>query len=223
MNERLDRLLGRLGVLPRSDVPWAIRKGRVLVAGSKPQAGDRVDPDEVRVDGQPLLAPTGLVVLHHKVAGTVCTASAHEGLRAIDALPAAWRRPDLQPVGRLDRDTTGALVFTNRGDWAHRWVHPKHHLEKVYIVDLDRDLPPDAEARVAAGLTLHDGPCRSASLVRVSDRRAELTLTEGRTHQVKRMMHALGVDVVALFRHRFGPWTVDNLAPGESRIVAPPA
>jgi 16S rRNA pseudouridine516 synthase len=219
--ERLDHLLARLGLCPRRLVRRAVRDGRVEVDGRTPAFDARVDPEQVRWDGAPLLAPDGLVVLLHKPAGTVTTASEAEGPRAIDCVPAAWRRPALQPVGRLDRDTTGALLFTDRGDYNHAWTHPRRHVEKVYVARLDRPADDAVAAAFARGLVLSDGPCRPAPVDVLADGSARVTLTEGRSHQVKRMFEAVGRTVLSLHRERFGPYALDGLPPGACRTVVP--
>lgn len=225
---RLDQLLARTGVASRREAAGLVRAGRVTVAGrpaSDPAA--RVHAADVRVDGEPLEAPDGLLVLYHKPAGLVCSHAADEGPSIYDALPSRWRRrhPPVTSVGRLDRDTTGALLLTDRGDLVQRWTHPRHKVTKVYEVELDA---PPADGLVAlfasGGLRLPDDPrpCLPARLELTGGVTARLTLVEGRFHQVKRMFEAVGRRVVRLHRARFGEYTLEGLAPGAWRALPLP-
>lgn len=218
--ERVDHLLGRLGVCARGDVRRWIADGRVVGRAGAVRHDDRVDPADITVDGAPLLAPGGLLLVLNKPAGVVCSASMGEGERVIDLVPDVFRRPSLQPVGRLDRDTTGVLVLTDRGDWNHAWTHPRRHVEKVYVATLDAPVGSEHVAAFAAGLVLGDGPCRPAHL-EPDGSVARVTLSEGRHHQVKRMFAAVRREVLSLHRERFGAWTLDGLSAGACRQVTP--
>ncbi|MFN0069347.1 MAG: pseudouridine synthase [Limisphaerales bacterium] len=225
---RLDQLLSRTGLASRREAGAWIRAGRVLVAGrvaDDPAA--RVDPLKVRVDGEPLEAPDGLLVLLHKPAGLVCSHAADEGPTIYDALPARWRRrnPPVTSVGRLDRDTTGALLLTDDGALVQRWTHPRQKVEKLYEVEVDQPLGPELVPLFASGeLRLPDDPrpCLPAALELTGPCAARLTLVEGRFHQVKRMFEAAGRQVVRLHRARFGEFDPDGLAPGEWRVLPLP-
>lgn len=225
---RLDQLLSRTGLASRREAAAWIRAGRVIVAGrvaDDPAA--RVDPAEVRVDGEPAEAPDGLLVLLHKPAGLVCSHTADEGPTIYDALPARWRRrnPPVTSVGRLDRDTTGALLLTDDGALVQRWTHPRQKVEKLYEVEVDQPLGPELAPLFASGeLRLPDDPrpCLPATLEITGPCAARLMLVEGRFHQVKRMFEAVGRRVVRLHRARFGDYTADGLAPGEWRVLPPP-
>ena len=226
---RLDQLRSRTGVASRREAAALVRAGRVTVAGRlADHAAARVPAAAVRVDGEPLEAPDGLLVLLHKPAGLVCSHTADEGPTIYDALPPRWRRrhPPATSVGRLDRDTTGALLLTDRGDLVQRWTSPRHKVEKVYEVELDG--PPEAgfAALFASGeLRLPDDPkpCLPAALELTGGVTARLTLIEGRFHQVKRMFEAVGRRVTRLHRARFGEYTLEGLAPGAWRALPLPA
>ncbi len=219
--ERLDHLLSRIGVCSRREVGRVVREGRVTVAGAVVKFDAKVDPQAVWVDGVPIEAPDGLLILLHKPRGVVCTHATNEGPRVFDLIPAAWRRRDLTTVGRLDQDTTGALLLTDRGDWVHAWAHPKRHVEKVYVVTVDRPVDEAGVASFARGLVLADGPCRPCVLEFVDEFVVRLTLTEGRHHQVKRMFAKVGREVVALHRESFGLYGVLDLDEGLCRRVEP--
>jgi 23S rRNA pseudouridine2605 synthase len=121
------------------------------------------------------------------------------------------------PVGRLDADTTGALVLTNDGDLAHRLAHPRYGVEKAYVAEVEGDPGPAALARLEEGLDLDDGRTAPARARRLAPGRVELVLHEGRKHQAKRMLEAVGHPVRALHRPRYATLTLDGLAPGEWR------
>jgi 16S rRNA pseudouridine516 synthase len=203
-----------------------VRARRVSVAGALASSSEvRVSPDTVRVDGEPLEAPDGLLVRFHKPAGCVCTRDSREGQTVFDLLPARWsqRNPPITTIGRLDRDTTGVLLLTDLGELVQRWTSPRHKVPKLYDVAVDRDLDPALIACFAAGtLQLEDEPrpCLPAKLEIRSAREARVELIEGRYHQVKRMFASQGYAVTQLHRSRFGDFDVADLAVGEWRVVA---
>lgn len=224
---RLDRLLGNFGYAPRGEATRWIRQGRVTVAGvvaSDPAA--RADPAEVTVDGAPVPFPRGLLLMLHKPAGTVCSHAVNEGPTVYELLPSELRARDPRPeaVGRLDRDTTGLLLITDLGQLAHRLASPRHETEKRYELATDRPIPEHAEALFAAGTLLLHGerdPCKPALLVRDGPTRASLTLREGRYHQVKRMLAAVGCTVTTLHRASVGPLGLGDLPVGGWRPLTP--
>ncbi|MCB8889795.1 pseudouridine synthase [Vreelandella malpeensis] len=225
---RLDRFLSETTPLTRSLAKRALKGGKVTVNGVavKQAATHVVMEDEVRFNGE-RLALVGLrYVMLHKPADVECTARRGLYPRAIDLidLPKAER---LQPVGRLDVDTTGLLLLTDDGQWSHRVTSPRHRCDKVYLAELAEPLEgaaaERAEAQVREGILLEDDdtPTAPATLELLTPTQAKLTLTEGRYHQVKRMFGALGNRVVALHRHSIGSIALpDTLAPGEWRELS---
>ncbi len=213
----LARALGRAGVLPRADAEAAIREGRVEVAGRvEREPFAPVRPGVlVRVDGRvrELAAPL-LALMFHKPAGPVVHGSDPEGvgtvferLRAV--LSAELRGYEWLAVGRLDRDTTGLLLFTNDERLVRHGTSPETHLEKRYVARV-AGLPVEAALqRLREGLVLEDGPTRPAGARRRAPDVVELTLTEGRHHQVKRMLAAVGHPVLALHREAVGGVVLD--------------
>jgi 16S rRNA pseudouridine516 synthase len=222
---RLSQYLAHLGYAPRRDCERWIAARRVTDAAGRP-LGDR-DPfahDEVRVDGAPLDPPPGVVLLLHKPAGYVCSLQDRPPL-VYDLLPARFRQRDpvVAPVGRLDADTTGALLLTDDGPLNHRLTSPRHHVPKVYVATLAEPLRGDEGAAFEAGtLQLHgeSAPCAPATLEPVDGHRARVTLHEGRYHQVRRMFAAVGHHVAALHREAVGPITLDDLPPGAWRVLS---
>jgi 16S rRNA pseudouridine516 synthase len=229
MLRRLDQLLASLGYGSRREVSRIIESGRVCVAGQvQEDPAAKADPTTVLLDDEPLDFPEGIFVLLHKPAGCVCSHDVNEGRRIYDLLPSRWlaRNPRVTSVGRLDRDTTGVLLVTDDTALVHRLTSPKRHVEKVYQATLDRPPDPQLVAALAQGtlrLTDDDKPCAPARLVLRGGPEVELTLTEGRYHQVKRMFGHFGYEVLRLHRCRFGDFVLDDLAPGEWRPVARPA
>ncbi len=178
-------------------------------------ARDVGDGDEVRVDGRPVAAERREVWAVNKPAGVVSTAREPGKRRAVVELVGSEAR--LYPVGRLDADSTGLLLLTNDGELANRLTHPRYEVEKAYRVELRR---PPAEAdlrRLAAGVDLEDGITAPAEVERLGEREIEIVLREGRNRQVRRMAEAIGNDVVALRRVRFGPLALGDLAEGAAR------
>lgn len=229
MSRRLDQLLANLGYCSRREAREWIDAGRVEVAGQvADDPGQKSSAGAVRVDGEPLDHPDGLLLLMNKPLGRVCSHDAREGPSVYDLLPDRWRRrnPVVTTVGRLDKDTSGLLLLTDQSALVHRLTSPKHKVPKVYRATLDRDLPTDAGEIFACGTLRLKGeaaPCAPAELRVLERRGAELTLTEGRYHQVRRMFSAIGCEVVTLHRVRFGDLELGDLAPGQWRLLAPHA
>lgn len=220
---RLDQLLANLGYCSRREARDWIRAGRVTVRGRPvTDFGAKAEPADVRIDGEPPDHPDGLLLLLHKPAGLVCSHDGREGPSVYSLLPPRWRQrhPLLTSVGRLDKDTSGLLLLTDRSELVHRLTSPKHKVPKVYHATLDADLPAGLAALFAAGTLVlpgEDKPCAPATLRALGPREAELTLTEGRYHQVRRMFASQGCRVLTLHRTRFGRLGLDGLAAGQWR------
>ena len=215
---RLNAYLARAGVASRRGAEELIRAGRVRVNGEVAGLATFVErSDRVELDGRPLeLEPLAYVLLH-KPAGAVTTASDPHGRRTVVDLLDLQQR--VVPVGRLDADTTGALLLTNDGPLAHRLMHPRYEVDKVYGVEVEGEPDDEALRRLAEGVELDDGPTAPAGVRRLGPSRLELTLHEGRKHQVKRMCEAVGHPVRSLHRSRYAGLTVAGLDPGEWRAL----
>jgi 16S rRNA pseudouridine516 synthase len=220
---RLDQLLANLGYCSRSIARDWIRGGRVTVNGKvEKNFGAKAHPATVRIDGEPLDHPDGLLLLVHKPLGLVCSHEEREGPNVYSLLPERWRRrnPVVTSVGRLDKDTSGLLLLTDQSELVHKLTSPKHKVPKVYHATLGADLPAGLAALFAAGtLVLKDeaAPCAPAELGMLGPREAELTLTEGRYHQVRRMFASQGCEVLTLQRLRFDTLDLGGLKPGQWR------
>lgn len=218
MPVRLNRYLASTGVGSRRAADEVIRAGRVTVNGALAELGTVVSAeDDVRVDGRPVTVQATTVVLLHKPAGVVTTASDPQGRPTVlDFVTADVR---LFPVGRLDRETTGALLLTNDGGLADRLMHPRNGVRKTYVATVAADPPPPALARLRAGIDLDDGPTAPADVRLAGPGQVEITIHEGRNRQVRRMLAAVGHPVRALHRSRYAGLGLGDLAPGEWRTL----
>lgn len=224
---RLDQLLANLGYCSRREARGWIQAGRVTVRGHvADDFGAKADPADVRVDGEPLDHPAGLLLLVHKPVGLVCSHDEREGPNVYSLLPPRWRvrNPQVTSIGRLDKDTSGLLLLTDRSELVHRLTSPKHKVPKVYRATVNTDLAPALVPLFAGGTLLlpdEKTPCAPAELRIVSLREAELTLTEGRYHQVRRMFASQGAEVLTLHRARFGHLELGDLPAGQWRELPP--
>ncbi len=202
-----------------------VRSGAVAVAGRVVD-----EPDEnisttglvFSVESQAWPFHAQLLVMLHKPAGYECSRTPQHHPSVLSLLPAPLRSRGVQPVGRLDQDTTGLLLLTDQGPWLHRLTHPKRHVDKTYHVTTARDIEPAHTDALLNGVVLNDDPepVRARACEVLGPHALLLTISEGRYHQVKRMLAAAGNHVLALHRIRFGPWSLpDDLAAGQWRYL----
>lgn len=221
---KLVKHLANLGYGSRKEVAWMFREGRVTDAEGEVLYADDVVPHEaIRVDGEALDPPQGLLLMLHKPPAVTCSAR-DPGRVVYDLLPPRFRsrNPALSTVGRLDRETSGLLLLTDDGQLLHRIIAPKSKLAKVYRATLAVNLRGDEAELFASGTLMLDGeqtPLLPAELETIDARNARLTLHEGRYHQVRRMFAAAGNHVAALHRERIGGLGLDDLPEGEWRIL----
>ena len=217
---RLNAYLARAGVTSRRGADELIKAGRVRVNGEPGALNTFVEKgDRVELDGRPLAPQRLAYVLLHKPAAVVTTARDPRGRPTVVDLVRHEAR--VVPVGRLDADTTGALLLTNDGPLAHRLAHPRYEVEKVYEAEVEGEPDDTALQRLREGVDLDDGRTAPARVRRLGRSRIELALHEGRKHQVKRMLAAVGHPVTGLHRSRYAGLTVDGLEPGEWRELRP--
>jgi 23S rRNA pseudouridine2605 synthase len=214
---RLNAYLARAGVASRRKADELIKAGRVTVNDEPGRLNTFVAKrDRVELDGQPLVRQPLAYVLLNKPAGVVTTASDPQGRPIVVELVSRYETR-LVPVGRLDADTTGALLLTNDGELAHRLAHPRYEVEKVYEAEVEGQPSDEALRQLEHGIELDDGPTAPARAKRLAPSRIELAIHEGRKHQVKRMLAAVGHPVRRLHRSRYAGLTLKGLGPGESR------
>jgi 23S rRNA pseudouridine2605 synthase len=218
---RLAKYLAHCGVASRRRSEELVAAGRVSVGGAtvRDPAHEVGAGDEVRVDGEEVAPEPREVWAVNKPTGTTSTAREPGRRRAVVELVRSPRR--LYPVGRLDADSSGLILLTNDGELANRLTHPRYRVPRTYRVRLRRR-PSDADlARLRRGVDLEDGPTAPARVRRLSPRVIELTLREGRNRQVRRMAAAVGNEVLALERVRFGAIALGRLEPGRARRLRP--
>src|SRR5512133_792570 len=213
---RLNAYLARTGVASRRGADELIKRGRVRVNGVYAGLNTFVkEGDVVDLDGRQLVPQALAYVLLNKPAGVVTTARDPQGRPTVVDLVEHESR--VVPVGRLDADTTGALLLTNDGELAHRLAHPRYEVEKVYEAQVEGEPSTDVVARLERGVQLEDGWTAPARIRRLGPSRIELSIHEGRKHQVKRMLETIGHPVERLHRSRYAGLTVEGLEPGAWR------
>src|SRR2546423_3582787 len=217
---RLNAYLARAGVASRRGADELIKAGRVRVNGEPGALNSFVETgDRVELDGRDLAPQRLAYVLLHKPAGVVTTARDPHGRPTVVDLVAHESR--VVPVGRLDADTTGALLLTNDGPLAHRLAHPRYEVEKVYEAEVEGEPGEEALGCLREGVELDDGCTAPARVRRLGPSKLELTIHEGRKHQVKRMLEAVGYPVQRLHRSRYAGLSLEGLGPGEWRELSP--
>lgn len=222
---RLDYFIATASALSRKEAKRAIGKGQVERNGSQcRQASCQVEAkDDIRLDGKGLCLPGERYLMLFKPEGVISATTDSQQPTALDLLPTDVRN-GLHIAGRLDRDTTGLLLLTSDGQWSHRITSPRAGCEKTYRVELSEAITGDAIALLETGIKLKDeaAPTQPAGVGLINPHTIELSIREGRYHQIKRMMAAVGNHVTALHRLRIGAITLDDsLAPGEFRELTP--
>lgn len=219
---RLDKFLADSQLGTRSEVKQLLKKGLVSVNGEmikKPEF--KIDPaaDRVCFDGKEISSQQEVYYMLNKPAGVVSATRDNHERTVLDLLPPQYRRPDLFPVGRLDKDTTGLLLITNDGALSHRLLSPRHHVDKTYFVRVNGHITEDTVTAFRQGLDIGDDKITlPADLKLLGEDQALVTIREGRFHQIKRMFHAVGCEVIGLKRLSMGSLTLDeNLPEGSCR------
>jgi len=219
---RLDKLLADSGLVSRSEAKALIRSGRVTVNGAVPRLAEEKYVSETAViciDGEQISCSTKRYLMLYKPSGILSATEDSRQKTVLDLLAAPLKRQGLFPVGRLDKDTTGLLLLTNDGDFAHRVISPKKHVPKIYRAGLDKPLDDADIAAFEQGIVLSDGTvCMPALLEILRPCLGRVTVYEVKYHQVKRMFAACGKHVTALHRESIGDLLLDDtLKPGEYR------
>lgn len=220
---RLNKYIAHSGLCSRRDADTLIAEGRVTV-NDKPvkEMGAKVTPeDRVKVDGQNLKLESFAYLLMNKPKDTITTTDDEKGRQTVVDIVGEATGMRLYPVGRLDRHTTGVLLLTNDGDLAHRLMHPRYKVKKVYEVETGRTLNDEDVEKLIAGVELEDGLAKADQIRRSSEnpKLLEMTLLEGRNRQVRRMIEAIGADVKKLKRIKYAGLDLKGVRPGRWRTL----
>lgn len=219
--ERIDKIIASQGLYSRSDVKYLVSRKRVAVDGKViTSSGQKADAEKnvITIDGKPLTVKKQIYLMLHKPKGYVSATEDKKQQTVLALVPQEYRGRDLFPAGRLDKDTTGLMLLTDDGVLAHNILSPKKHVQKVYRVELDIPVTEEMQRGFAAGVELNDGVCKAAKLVIIGKKTAEVTLSEGRYHQIKRMFGCYGAKVTELHRLAMGNlYLPADLAEGDCR------
>jgi 16S rRNA pseudouridine516 synthase len=221
---RLDKFLTELNIATRSQAKQYVRQGLVSVNGVVAKSADqKIDEnkDIISFRGSVLSYQKYVYYMLNKPAGVVSATQDNVSKTVMDLLQSADKREDLFPVGRLDKDTEGLLLLTNDGELAHRLLSPKKHVDKTYLVSIECALSEEEIRRLEEGVDIGEEQLTMpAKVTVVEERKILLTIHEGKFHQVKRMLMAVGNHVTALKRVSFGALTLDkSLLPGQYRAL----
>ena len=221
--ERLDKFLCDSGAGTRSQVKQLLKAGRVTVDGkTEKDPGRKIDPavNAVQLDGSAMGGYARRVVMMNKPMGYVTATEDAKEKTVMELLPEQMRHWDLKPIGRLDKQTEGLLLFTNDGELLHRLISPKKEVPKVYYARHEGQGTEEDAAAFASGLTLRDGTvCLPAKLEPLGPGESRITVCEGKYHQVRRMMASRGMTVTYLERIREGSLTLEGLPRGRTRVL----
>ena len=222
--QRLDKLISAKLNISRSQAKTLIKTGSVTINGTAVLSCDEKcgDTDEVRVDGRLISNDEFVYIMLNKPKDVICASDGKGEKTVVDLVPDDLRVKGLFPAGRLDKDTTGFALITNDGEFAHNILSPKHHIEKTYIATLDKPITDAVIADFEGGMTLGEEKLKSAKLTPLNPDKteAEVVISQGIYHQIKRMFKKHGLTVLELRRTAIGNLKIDEkLAPGECRAI----
>lgn len=223
MKTRVDKLLSDNLNLSRKQVKNLISQGRIKLDGVTVRKGEeKADENaQITVDGKTVTVSKNVYIMLNKPKGVVSASNDRRDLTVVDILPEQLKRKNLFPAGRLDKDTVGFVLLTDDGDFAHRILSSKNHVEKTYLAKIEKNLSDDEIKRFEEGIVFDDETqYLSAKCRMVDDRIAEVKIVEGKYHQVKRMFQAVGNSVLELKRTSIGKLKLDDaLGEGEARLI----
>lgn len=225
--ERLDKILTSQGICSRKEAKSLALKQKIKINGTVTRRSDiKIDPDNdiIEIDGAPVTYRRCVHIMMNKPKGVLSASNDRNSLTVIDLLPEEFKRKDLFPAGRLDKDTTGLLIITDDGDFAHRMLSPKSHVYKLYNAVLNGELSDEQIKILENGIELPDGTRFRPARVSIPDESnrtsANIEICEGKYHQVKRMFEYVGLSVQELCRLRIGNLYLDKkLTYGECRYL----
>ncbi len=211
--------MAKAGVASRRGADQLIKAGRISVNGRLGRLNDDVsDSDDIKVNGRRVSTQKTRYILLYKPEGYVTTLKDPENRVKVTDLVKIPER--VVPIGRLDFNTTGALLLTNDGDITNKLMHPSFEIDKVYEAEVEGRITDEILNKLSIGINLEDGPTAPATIKKLSANKIELTIHEGRNHQVKRMLSAVGLPVVKLHRSKYGPIDLAGLKPGQWRELS---
>ena len=222
---RIDKMLSNVTNISRSEIKRFIKRGEVTVNGRVVKTADeKIDPEssEVKLKGQTIGYDEFVYIMLNKPKGILSASNDKNRKTVVDLVPNDMKRQKLFPVGRLDKDTTGLIIITNDGEYAHKIISPKNKTGKVYIATLDGDLKEELVSEFKKGVVLADGTkCRPANLEILENNVARLTLFDGKYHEVKRMFGVFGLGVNELHRQAIGKLILpETLKSGECLLMS---
>lgn len=221
---RLNKFLAALGFASRRRIDQLLIDGKIKVNGKTAKLGIKVDParDEIIYNGKkinPAIQPKHLYLILNKPVGVITSASDEQGRTTVLDLVKTQTR--LVPVGRLDQFTSGLLLLTNDGELTYRLTHPKFHISKTYRVTYSGNISPRQLHEIQAGILLDDGPTLPAKVENLTPNSFEITITQGKNRQVRRMCQKVGIQLTRLHRLGIGPIKLENLSEGSYRELSP--
>ncbi len=220
--ERLDKVIARELGYSRNDVKKLIKDRRIMVNDEIVLKSDLKvgEEDKIVVDGEEIGINKCVYLVLNKPQGYVSATKDGRDVTVLDLVPYEYLHRNLFPVGRLDKDTTGLMIITDDGEFAHYLLTPRNHIKKMYRVVIDKDITEEMVKGFREGVKLNDGECKMALLEKIDNRSCYVTLTEGRYHQIKRMFGCYGTKVLELERVRMGELDLPkDLERGECRLL----
>ena len=219
--ERIDKIISSQGNYSRSDVKKLIHQKRVKVDGKIVLKSDiKIDKysSEIKIDDNPITIKDNIYLILNKPEGYISATKDNKDKTVLELVPQEYQKRELFPAGRLDKNTTGLMIITDDGKFAHNILAPKKHVSKKYEVTIDIPVTEEMKKGFEEGIELIDGKCKSSSLIITGKYTAEVTLTEGRYHQIKRMFGCYGAKVTKLHRTQMGKLKLPkDLTPGRIR------
>ncbi len=224
--ERLDKLISNITGISRSEIKKLSKKGLISLNGntvSDCSVKTDAETDTVCVNNEKIELKKYVYIMLNKPKGVISASEGRDAVTVVDILPNELRRNGLFPAGRLDKDTTGFVLITNDGDFAHRILSPKNHVEKTYTATLDKPISDSSADELRNGITLKDGTVFKPAVIEpcpCNPIKVKVIICEGKYHQIKRMFKAVGCEVLELERIKIGGLSLDSsLKLGEARYI----
>ena len=222
--ERIDKIIGSQTEYSRKDIKKLILCKRVKLNGELVLKSDiKIDPDKdiIELDGKKLNITSNVYLILNKPAGYISATEDRSQKTVLDLIDTKYSHREMFPAGRLDKDTTGMMIITDDGQFAHNILAPKKHISKTYEVEIDLPVTEEMRQGFEKGINLNDGGCKTAELRITGENTAIVVLTEGRYHQIKRMFGCFGAKVIKLHRIAMGELNLPtDLKEGESRELS---